>query len=88
MQRKLKMVVMTALQLNAEIYRSLGVLSEDEGMLKRAAKYLKKLADELSHDPTLMSEEEYFRRLDEADKGPKYKMLPNESLDDMLKRWA
>ena len=86
LQRKLKMVVMTALQLNAEIYRSLGVLSEDEGMLKRAAKYLKKLADELSHDPTLMSKEEYFRRLDEADKGPKYKMLPNESLDDMLKR--
>ena len=41
---------MTALQLNAEIYRSLGVLSEDESMLKHAAKYLKRLAAEL--EPT------------------------------------
>ena len=29
---------MNALQLNAQIYRSLGVISEDEGMLKKAAK--------------------------------------------------
>ena len=58
---------MTALQLNAEIYRSLGVLSEDEGMLKRAAKYLKKLADEFSHDPTLMSKEEFYAKLDKAE---------------------
>ncbi len=77
---------MNALQLNAEIYRSLGILSEDENMLKRAAKYLKRLASELTHDPTLMTKEEYFRRLDEAEKGPRYKMLPNESLDDMLTR--
>ena len=40
----------------------------------------------IKNDPTLMSKEEYFRRLDEAEKGPKYKMLPNESLDDMLTR--
>ncbi|MCR4664109.1 MAG: hypothetical protein K5660_01935 [Paludibacteraceae bacterium] len=77
---------MNALQLNAEIYRSLGVLSEDENMLRRAAKYLKRLAAQLKHDPALMTEEEYFRRLDEAEKGPKYKMLPDESLDDMLTR--
>lgn len=59
---------MTALQLNAEIYRSLGVLSEDESMLKRAAKYLKRLASELTSDPTLMSKEEFFARVDEAER--------------------
>ena len=32
--------VMTAAQLNAEILRNLGTLAEDEGMLKRVAKYL------------------------------------------------
>ena len=33
---------MTAIQLNAEILRNLGALAEDEGMLKRVAKYLRK----------------------------------------------
>ena len=32
---------MTAIQLNAEILRNLGALAEDEGMLKRVAKYLR-----------------------------------------------
>ena len=34
---------MTAVQLNAEILRNLGALAEDESMLKRVAKYLRKL---------------------------------------------
>ena len=59
---------MDTLQLNAEIYRSLGILSEDESMLKRAAKYLKRLAAELTYDPTLMSKEEFFARVDEAER--------------------
>ena len=44
--------MMTALQLNAEIYRSLGVIAEDETLMTRAAKYLKKLAAK-KEDPTL-----------------------------------
>ena len=35
---------MTALQLNADIYRSLGIISEDENVLRKAAKYLVRLA--------------------------------------------
>ena len=77
---------MTALQLNADIYRSLGIISEDEGALRKAAKYLMRLAKQMTDDPTCMSKEEYFRRLDEAEKGPKHKMLPNETLDEMLIR--
>ncbi len=56
---------MTALQLNAEIYRSLGVIAEDETLMTRAAKYLKKLAAK-KEDPTLMTKEEFFKRVDEA----------------------
>ena len=77
---------MTALQLNADIYRSLGIISEDESVLRRVAKYLNRVAKQMTDDPTCMTKEEYFRRLDEADKGPKYRMLPNESLDEMLTR--
>lgn len=59
---------MTAVQianLNAEIQRNLGALSEDETMLNRVAKYLRKLVKE-KEDPTLMSKEEFFARIDEA----------------------
>ena len=81
-----KEVFMTALQLNADILRNLGIIAEDENMLEKVAKYVRRLAKQMTEDPTCMSKEEYFRRLDEAEKGPKYKMLPNESLDEMLTR--
>ena len=77
---------MTALQLNADIYRNLSVIAEDETMLEKVAKYVRKLAKQMTYDPTCMSKEDYFRRLDEAEKGKKYSMLPNESLDEMLTR--
>jgi len=81
---------MTAIQLNAEILRNLGALAEDEGMLKRVAKYLRKLVAEKEADPTLMSKEEFFARVDEAreqiKRGEGIEMLPDESLDEFLNR--
>ena len=57
---------MTAVQLNAEILRNLGALAEDESMLKRVAKYLRKLVAEKEAAPTLFTKEEFFRMVDEA----------------------
>lgn len=57
---------MTVVQLNAEILRNLGTLAEDESMLKRIAKYLRKLVAEKEADPTLYTKEEFFRMVDEA----------------------
>ena len=57
---------MDALQLNAEIYRNLGVIAEEESLLRKAAKYIKKLADQWQNDPTCMSKEEYFAMLDRS----------------------
>ena len=37
---------MTTMQLNAEMLRNMSFIAEDEGLLKRAAKYLRKLANE------------------------------------------
>ena len=59
---------MTAVQLNAEILRNLGTLAEDENMLKRVAKYLRKLVAEKKTDPTLLTKEEFFARVDKAEK--------------------
>lgn len=34
---------MTALQMNAELFRELSIIAEDESLMKKAVKYLKKL---------------------------------------------
>ena len=58
---------MTAAQLNAEILRNMSIIAEDENLLKRAAKYLRKLVAEKEY-PTLMTKEEFFARVDKAEK--------------------
>ena len=72
---------MTAVQLNAEILRNLGAIAEDESMLKRVAKYLRKLVAEKEADPTLMTKEEFFQMIDEAKKGPSKRFENIEELD-------
>ena len=72
---------MTALQLNADIYRNLAVLSEDESMLRKAAKYLDRLAKQMKDDPTFMSKEEYFAMLDRSAQGPSRSFANVKELD-------
>ena len=80
---------MTAIQLNAEIYRAMSVIAEDEGLLRQALKYLKKLATK-KQDETLMTKEAFFARVDKAkaqyERGEYTTQLPGESVSDMLKR--
>lgn len=81
---------MTALQMNAELFRNLSVIAEDEGLMKRAAKYLRKLAAEKKADPTLMTKEEFFAKIERAEeqyaRGEYTTLLPGESVSGMLKR--
>jgi len=81
---------MTALQLNADIYRNLGVIAEDETMLEKVAKYVRKLAKQVTDDPTRMSKEEYFSMLDRSEQqyaeGKYSVMLPDEDLTAHLQR--
>ena len=81
-----KEVFMTTLQLNADIYRNLAILSEDESMLEKAAKSLRRLVNKMTEDPTCMTKEEYFAMLDQAEKGPRHRMLPDEDLTAFLRR--
>ena len=80
---------MTAAELNAQIWRDMAEIADSEPLMKQLAKYLKKLVAKKT-DPTLMTEEEFFKRVDEAREeirqGKGIKMLPNESLDDFLRR--
>ncbi|MBQ3732514.1 MAG: hypothetical protein II859_00965 [Bacteroidales bacterium] len=76
---------MTTTQLNAEVLRNMSIIAEDENLLKRAAKYLRKLVAE-KEDATLFTKEEFFARVDEAKKGPTYKLEEGETIEDLLNR--
>ena len=79
---------MTALQLNADIYRNLGIIAEDESMLDRVAKYLRRVVKQMKDDPTCMSKEEYFAMLDrskeQAKRGEVYRFDDKEKMLNWL----
>jgi len=84
---------MTAIQLNAmntELWQGIGAIADSESLMRRLTKYVKKLAAEKQADPTCLTKEEYLQKIDrslqQAKRGEVYRMLPDESLDDFLKR--
>jgi len=63
---------MTAVQLNAmntELWQSIGAIADSEPLMKRLTRYAKKLVKE-KKDSTLMTEDEFFAKLDRAEKQP------------------
>lgn len=80
---------MNALQLNAELYRTLGALAEDEKLLAKVLKYAKRLAAQ-KNDPTLMTKEEFLAKIRVAEEqvrqGMVYEMNDGETMDEFLER--
>ncbi len=66
-------------------------ISNDESLLERATKYLHRLVKQMTYDPTLMTKEEYFAKLDKSEaqyeRGEYYEQRPGESFMDMLNRY-
>ena len=58
---------MRTIQLDGEILRNLGIIAEDKMTLTKVAKYLRRMAKQASQDNTLMSKEEFFARVEEAE---------------------
>lgn len=59
---------MNAIQLNAQnvkLWQDIGTIADSEPLMKRLAKYVAKLVKE-KEEPTLMTKEEFFARVDEA----------------------
>ena len=70
LQRKVEKIytkTMKTIQLDGEILRNLGVIAEDKMILTKVAKYLRRMAKQASQDNTLMSKEEFFARVEEAE---------------------
>ncbi|MBQ7690083.1 MAG: hypothetical protein IJT30_02675 [Muribaculaceae bacterium] len=82
---------MNAIELNASIYQSLSMIAHDETLLRKAARALRRIAEQYhTTDETHMTEEEFFAQIAEAEReiaeGKGVAMLSDESLDDFLKR--
>jgi hypothetical protein len=81
---KRKERVMTAVQMNAEILRNMSIIAEDERLMNRVAKYLRKLVAEKG-DPTLLTKEEFLARIDKAKEGPAMEFTSVEELDKYIR---
>ena len=79
---------MTAAQINAmntELWQSIGAIADSEPLMKRLARYAKKLQKERETDPTLMTKEEFFEKVDRADKQPGKSFASVEELDEYIR---
>ena len=83
---------MTAVQYNTmskELWQDIGAIADNENLMRRLARYVKKLVKE-QNDPTLMTKEEYFAKIERAEqqaaRGEGMAMLPGEDLTHFLIR--
>ena len=51
--------------MNAELFRAMSEIADDETMMAKVLKYVKKLAAKKA-DPTLMTKEEFFAKVDKS----------------------
>jgi len=81
---------MATTQLDAEFYRNMSIIAEDETLTNKLMKYLRKLVASKQEDATLMTREDFLAKLERAEqqvaRGEGMKMLPNEDLTSFLKR--
>jgi len=78
---------MTAIQLNTmntELWQSIGAIADSEPLMKRLTKYAKKLVRE-KNDPTLMTKEEFFAKIERAEKQPGMSFASAEDLDKYIR---
>ncbi len=78
---------MTAAQLNAmntELWQSIGTIADSEPLMKRLTRYAKKLVKE-KQDPTLMSKEEFYAKIERAEKQQGKSFASVEELDKYIR---
>ena len=80
---------MTALQMNAELFRELSIIAESESLMEKLLKYAKKLTAKKA-DETLETKEEYFASIERGEEeyrqGKTVRLLEGETVTDMLRR--
>ncbi len=72
-------------QLDADILRNLGIIAKDETMLSKVAKYVRRLAKQMTEDPTLMTKDEFFAKIERAERQPGKSFANVEELDKYIR---
>ena len=75
---------MTTIQMNAELFRRLSIIAEDEGLMTKLLRYARRLTTP-KQDPTLMTKEEFFDKIDRAEKQPGKTFASVEELDKYIR---
>ncbi len=75
---------MESSNLSAEMLHNMSIIAEDEDLLKRAVKYLRKLVAE-KKDPTLFTKEEFFAKINRAEKQPGKRFDNIDELDQYIR---
>ena len=74
--------------MNAEMLRNMSIIAEDEDLLKRATRYLRKLVAEKEADDTEFSKEEFMARVEasrkQAMEGKVHSIKSKEELTEFL----
>ncbi len=70
--------------MNTEIWQGIGYIADSEPLMRRLARYVKKLVKE--KDPTLMTKDDFFARVDAAKNGPTFELAEDETIEDLIKR--
>ena len=69
--------------LSADILRNLGVIAEDENLLNRVAKYLRRIVKQ-KQDTSLFTKEEFYNRIDESlEQAKQGKVTTFDNIDEM-----
>ena len=75
--------------MNAELFRQLSIIAENESMMTKLLRYAKKLTAK-KEDETLISKEEFMASLERGEEeyrqGRCVRLQPGESVSDMLRR--
>lgn len=66
--------------LQAELFRDLSIIAENENLMLRLMKYVKKLASTQQQDDSRLTKEEFLDRVDKARQGPS---ITFDSVDDL-----
>ena len=81
-------MIMTAVQLNAmntQLWQGIGTIADSEPLMKRLTKYVGRLVKEKAADSTLMSKEEFYAKIERAEKQPGKSFASVEELDKYIR---
>ena len=76
---------MTSLQLNAELFRELSIIAEDEGLMKKALKALKRITSHKMINENIRPKEELDEIIRQGDEDIKNGNFSVMSIDDLWK---